>query len=157
MTHFDAWRLFIATMQRLLPLTLKLGVKLLIQPGPEMLIAGGDDTLKFLKELEFPPQMQIDFNAGSFFCIGEDPCEAWKKLESHIGHVSLGDIPANREHRHIQLGEGIMDVPRFLECVNESEYDGYVTISIESYDQKAEDIVMASAQYLINKGLMQAK
>jgi len=154
MNQIDAWRLLVANMHRILPLARKLGVRLLIEPEPGLLVETSGQALEFLKEFEFDEYLGINFDAGHFFCVGEDPCESWEKLKDHVAHVHLDDIPASRSHRHMQLGEGAVDLPALLNSIKESDYKGYLTIRVDAYEQKAEDIVAASAHYLREKGFL---
>ncbi|MDY0038842.1 MAG: sugar phosphate isomerase/epimerase family protein [Desulforhabdus sp.] len=154
MNQRDAFRLLVANLHRILPLASKLGVKLLIEPEPGLLLETSEQALELLKELEFNEYLGINFDAGHFFCVGEDPCQSWEKLKCYVAHVHLGDIPASRSHRHTQLGEGGVDIPAVLNCIEASEYGGYVTIRVDAYEQKPEDIVMASVNYLREKGFM---
>lgn len=157
MTRFDAVRLFVANLQRILPLARKLGIRLLVQPEPGNLIETTEHVLELLKELDYDDRVGINFDVGHFFCVNEDPCEAWKTLKPYSRHVHIGDIPADRRHHHVQLGEGALDVARFLECVEESGYEGYLTIKLEAYDQQPEEVVTASAAFLRSIGKMKAQ
>ena len=157
MNREDAVGLFIGGMHRVLPLAQKLGVKMLIQPEPDSLIQTTEQALDFLKKMESQSSLRLNFDAGHFYCVGEDPCEAWEELKSYVAHVHLDDIPSNRTHRHIQLGEGAMDIPAFLSCLRRDNYEGYVTIKLDSYEQRAEDVVLASARYLSEKGFFEGK
>lgn len=154
MNRMNALRLMVANLQRIMPLCKKLGVKLLIQPQPRDLIETSEHALELLKELELNECLRINFDVGHLFCVGEDPCEAWGKLKAYVAHVHLEDIPANRDHRHVQLGEGIVDIVGFLKCVEESGYTGCVTIKLDAHDQRGDDVVLASAKYLKDKGYM---
>ncbi len=152
MTRFEADRLLVANMHRMLPLARKLGVKLLIEPEPEMLIETSDQALKLHNELGSPENLGVDFNVGHFFCAGEDPCEAWKKLKPIVAHVHLEDIPEDRTHRHALLGEGVLDISGFLGCLQESGYNGWVTVKLDSFEKRADETALASAHYLQGKG-----
>lgn len=152
MNRKDAWRLFVADMQRVLPLASKLGVKLLIQPEPGMLLETADDMYMFLKEMEFPEALGVDFSLAHIVLAGEGPCTAWEKLKPHIHHVHLSNIPLDRSHRHIQLGQGVIDIAGFLGCVRDSGYQGFLTVELESSDQSAEEMVANTAQYLHELG-----
>ncbi|MCU0573489.1 MAG: sugar phosphate isomerase/epimerase [Syntrophobacteraceae bacterium] len=154
MNRADAWRLFVANMQRVLPLARKLAVKVLIQPEPELLLERSEEMLAFLREFEMDPFMQVDFNLGHFYCAGEDPLDAWETLKSHVGIIHIEDVPADRKHKHVQLGEGSLDIQGFLRRVLEAEYEGYVVVRLDSYDQNPEDVVQTSAAYLKRAGFM---
>lgn len=154
MNRTDAWRLFVANMQRVLPLARKLAVKVLIQPEPEMLIERSEEILGFLGEFAMDSFLQVDFNLGHFYCAGEDPLDAWEDLKSHVGIIHIEDVPADRKHKHVQLGEGSLDLQGFLRRVREAEYEGYVVVKLDSYDQNPEDVVLGSAEYLKRAGFL---
>ena len=151
----DGFRLFVANLHRVLPLATKLGVKLLVQPQPDMLIQTTEHALALLKELEFNEFLKINFDVAHFFCISDDPREAWTKLKNHVAHVHLDDAPADRAYRHLQLGEGVVDIPGFLTCLNESGYEGYVSITVDTYDHMVDEVVMKSADYLRSHGFLE--
>jgi sugar phosphate isomerase/epimerase len=157
MNQREAFRLLVANMHRVLPLAEKLGVKVLVQCEPGGLLESSAQTLELLRELEFHEWLGVNFDPGHFFCSGENPCEAWEKLEPYVGHVNLEDIPADRAHRHVQLGEGAMDIVAFLNLVRESRYEGFVTVKLEAYEQRAEEMAQHSAQYLRANGFMAAQ
>lgn len=154
MNQAEAFRLLVANMHRVLPLARKLGVKLLIEPEPGFLLETSEQALELLKELEFNEYLGINFDVGHFYCVGEDPCHSWEKLKCYIAHVHLDDIPASRSHRHTQLGEGAVDLAALLHAVKNSDYQGYVTVRVDAYEQKAEEIVVASANYLREHGFL---
>lgn len=153
----EAWRLLVANMHRVGPLAKRLGVKLLLQSEPDMLLYSSGQMLQFLDELEYSEFLGINFNVAHLYCVGEDPCEAWDLLKNYVAHVQLSDVPSDRTHRHVQLGEGAVDIEGFLACVQESQYLGYVTIEMESDEQNPAGKVGASADYLRAKGFMPAK
>ncbi len=145
----ELYDLYVEEMGRILPVAKKLSVRLLIQPEPDALVRCSEDALKMLTVLKREHDfVGINFDAGHFYCVGEDPCQAFKLLRHHVYHVSLADVPVNRSHRHIQLGEGGLDIQEFVECLHILDYTGYVTIKLDCYDQRAEEIAMASARYL---------
>jgi sugar phosphate isomerase/epimerase len=154
MKRDEAWRLFTANMERVLPLAKKLGIKILVQAEPGFLLERPDKVTEFLAELRFDDHLRVDFNVGHFYCAGIDPCEAWQILHKHAAHIHLEDVPADRMHRHVQLGEGSIDIPRFLKMVEESSYDGYVTIKLDAHDQDAGELVCGAAIYLNRNGFL---
>jgi sugar phosphate isomerase/epimerase len=149
-----SWRLFVANMHRVLPLARKLGVKLLIEPAPEMLIETSDHLLELLVELSFHECLGVSFDIVHLHCGGEDLLEAWEKLKAHVGLVRLSDAAGNRAHVHVQLGEGVLDLPTFLTAVRQSDYQGFVTIQPDGSEQRAEKIVYGAAGYLQEAGFM---
>lgn len=152
MNYSEAWDLFIAGMIRILPLAQKLGRKVLILPRPNGLVETTGQTLALLKELKEYDCLSVSFDVGHLFCAGEEPSQSWEELKQFVSHIHLEDAPETRLHRHIQLGEGAIDIVGFLNRVRDSGYDGYITIKLDSYDQRAEEVVAASAKYLQSRG-----
>ncbi len=151
---FEALDLYVGQMSRILPVAKKLSVHLLLQPEPDSLVQGTEDVLDMMRRLRNHEYVGINFDAGHFYCVGEDPCDAYEALRKYVYHVSLADMPLNQSHRHIQLGDGGMDISRFLNCLMASNYLGYVTIKLDSHDQRADKVAMASAQYLRERDFM---
>jgi protein FrlC len=153
----DSWRLFVANMHRVLPLARKLGVKLLLEPAPDMLIETSDHMLELFKEVDSGEELAVSFDLVHFYCVGEDPLAAWEKLQPHVALVRIADAPENRVHSHLQLGEGVLDIRSFLEAVEKSGYQGYVVIQPDGYEQSAGKIVYGAASYLQEAGCMARK
>lgn len=152
MNEKEAWRLFVANMHRVLPLAARLGVRLLIQCEPEGLLRSSTQLKAMVDELGDLKALGVDFDAGHVWCLGEDPCEAFERLRDHVVHIHLSDIPKDRKHRHVALGEGGLDIPSFLRCVRESGYAGAVTVHLSSVERDAGEVVEAAAAYLKDRG-----
>lgn len=154
MTQIDAWRLLIANMERVLPLARKLGITLLLQAEPGFLLEVPEKVAAFLGELAFDERLKIDFNVGHFYCAGVDPCDAWELLKKHTAHIHIEDVPADRKQHHVQLGEGSIDLPKFLKAVDGAGYEGYVTIKMDVHDQDPGELVCGAATYLHRIGYL---
>jgi sugar phosphate isomerase/epimerase len=157
MNQREALRLFVANMHRVLPLAEKLGVKVLVQAEPGWLIETSDQLLNFLRELDFHEYLGVNFDPCHFFCMEEDPIEAWEKLKSYVGHVHLEDTLGDHTHRPVQLGEGAMDISSFLRHLQKLNYEGFVTIKLGTHEQRAKEMAFASAQYLKEHGFIAKK
>jgi protein FrlC len=153
-THRESWRVFVATMHRVLPLARKLNVQLLIQPSPEMLIETSDHLLELLAELDHHESLRVTFDVVHLYCAGEDPVNTWDKLKDHVGLVRLSDAAEDRSHVHVQLGDGELDLPIFLHKIQESGYQGFVVVQPDGSEQRADKIVYGAATYLQDIGFM---
>jgi sugar phosphate isomerase/epimerase len=154
MNQGEAWRLFVADLHRVLPLARKLAVRVLVEPTPEMLVENSEQMLALLKEFDGDEALGVNFGTADLAFAGEDPCEAWDRLKPYAGQIHLGDLVEGSDHRHTQLGEGVLDIPRFLRSVLASGYEGYVTVEMESADRDAEELVLGSAVYLRKEGFL---
>ncbi len=156
-TFRESFRLFVANLHRVLPLARKLGVKLLIEPTPGMLLENSDHLLDLMAELDFSDFLQVSFDVVHFHCAGENPLTAWEKLKDHVSQVRLSDTTDQSPHAHVALGEGMLDLPAFLSAVQRSGFEGYVTIQPEGNEQRADMVVFGAAGYLQSAGFMECK
>lgn len=127
------------------------GVDVLVEPEPELLIETSGEFLALMDRVD-SPRVGCNFDAGHFFCVGEDPAELVEKLAPHTRHYHLEDVPADRTHEHTQLGEGGMDVEGFLESVADSGYDGFVTVELYPYGDTAAETARGAMTYLRERG-----
>ena len=154
MSQTEAWRLFVANMERALPLARKLGITLLIQAEPGFLLEQPDKVLAFLDELKFDERLRVDFNVGHFYCAGVDPCDAWELLKKYTAHIHIADVPVDRKQHHVQLGEGSIDLGKLLKSVDTADYQGYVSIKMDVYDQEPGELVCGAVGYLHRNGYL---
>jgi sugar phosphate isomerase/epimerase len=127
------------------------GVDVLVEPEPDLLIETSDQFLAFAERFD-SPRLGCNFDAGHLFCVGEDPAAAVSKLAPYTRHYHLEDIPADRTHEHTQLGEGGMDIDGFLQTLSDADYDGFVTIELYPYEETAEATARGAMTYLEDHG-----
>jgi sugar phosphate isomerase/epimerase len=127
------------------------GVDVLVEPEPDLLIETSDQFLELVERID-SPRMKCNFDAGHFFCVGEDPAELVPKLAAHTPHYHLEDIPADRTHEHTQLGEGGMDVNGFLQALDDAGYDGFVTVELYPYEETAAETARDAMAFLEDHG-----
>ena len=126
-------------------------VDVLVEPEPDLLIETSDQFLELADRID-SPRMRCNFDAGHLFCVGEDPAAAIEKLGADTPHYHLEDIPADRTHEHTQLGEGGMDIEGFLGRLEDTGYDGFVTIELYPYEETAEETARGTMRYLEEHG-----
>jgi sugar phosphate isomerase/epimerase len=125
----------------------RVGVDVLVEPEPLLLIETSDDFLELMDRID-SPRVRCNFDAGHFYSVGEDPIELVETLGPYTPHYHIEDIPADRTHEHTQLGEGAMDIDGFLEAVEASGYDGFVTVELYPYGETAKETADEAMQYL---------
>ena len=123
------------------------GVDVLVEPEPDLLIETSDQFLELTERVD-SPRLRCNFDAGHFFCVGEDPMALVEKLAEHTSHYHIEDIPPDRTHEHTQLGEGGMDINGFLQTLDERGYDGFVTVELYPYEETAEETARDAFRYL---------
>lgn len=107
----------------------RVGVPLLIEPEPHLLIETAEQYLEFASRIQ-SPMLGLNFDIGHQFCVGEDPAASVRKLAPHIRHVHLEDIATTRVHHHLIPGEGVIDFKSALQALKEVGYDGWVTVEL---------------------------
>ena len=142
---------FAQSLREVVPTAERLGVDLLVEPEPDLLIETTDQFLDFLDRVD-SDVVGCNFDAGHLFCVGEDPAEQVETLAEYTQHYHLEDIPADRSHEHTQLGEGAMDIGGFLSAVKDSGYDGFVTVELYPYEETAAETARGAMSYLEEHG-----
>jgi sugar phosphate isomerase/epimerase len=126
----EAERLFYDGLEQVIPLAEELGLRILVEPEPGLMIETTRQFQEFVRGIR-SAAVGLNFDIGHFFCAGEDPGEAFETLFEWVGHVHLEDIAATREHRHLIAGQGAI---RFAEVLSRMRRLGYAgDISLELY------------------------
>ena len=122
-------------------------IRILIEPEPDLLIENSTQFLDLFQQLD-PRVFGINFDIGHFFCVGEDPAELVKKLRPITHHFHLEDIAPTRRHHHLQLGKGAIDIPGVLRNIEETGFDGYVTVELYTYEDQPGEAAREAFEYL---------
>ena len=134
-------------LQMVYPLARDLGVTILIEPEPDLLLDTTDDFLEFIGTVPHG-NVALNFDIGHFYCVGEDPAEAVHTLAPWIRHVHLEDIAPSREHRHLVPGHGAIDLKGVLAALRDIGYDGWVTVELYPYESTARQVADEAIAYL---------
>lgn len=129
----------------------RVGVDVLVEPEPDLLVETSAQFLDLMDRID-SDRVGCNFDAGHLFCVGEDPAELVETLAPYTGHYHLEDIPADRTHEHTQLGDGAMDIDGFLQAVEDSGYDGFVTVELYPYEDTAAETARGAMDYLREHG-----
>jgi sugar phosphate isomerase/epimerase len=143
----EAMSLFRDGIAELVPVLRDWDITLLIEPEPDLLLETTDDYLGFMENIPWP-EVRLNLDVGHLFCVGEDPAQSISRLATHIGHVHLEDIPADRRHIHTQLGDGAMDIPAVLEALREAKYEGWITVELYPYEKTPIETACNARKYL---------
>ena len=147
----EASAIFYEELQPCISLAEQLGVGLLIEPEPGLLIERFGEYLEFVSQID-SLQVGLNFDIGHAYCVSEDP-EAWvEKMAPHTVHYHLEDIAATRIHEHLVPGHGAIDFKATIAAIQRSNYDGWLTVELYPY---ADDPDAAAAEaYAYLKKLM---
>jgi len=110
-------------------------VKVLIEPEPDLLLESSEQFLEFLPGLDLEV-FGLNFDIGHFFCVGEEPSLLVPQLARYTSHFHLEDIAATRKHHHLLPGDGVIDLGAVLKAIDDSGYQGFVTVELYPYEDQ---------------------
>jgi sugar phosphate isomerase/epimerase len=148
MTREQGFELFLEGLKQVETRALEKGVRVLIEPEPNLLIETSSQFLQIFEQLN-PDAFGLNFDIGHFYCVGEDPSELVTKLKDCTHHFHLEDIAQTREHYHLMLGAGAIDLPGVLKTIESVGYDGFVTVELYTYEDRAGEAAFDAFRYLL--------
>ncbi len=137
MTRKEALSLFHQGMDKVIPKAQELGVQLLIEPEPNLLMERTAEVKPFVAEIQ-APAVGINFDIGHFYCAGEDPTTAFEELFPWIGHIHIEDIAPTREHNHLIPGLGAIDFPSIFTAMKRYGYQHDMSLELYPYTERPE-------------------
>jgi sugar phosphate isomerase/epimerase len=127
----------------------RLGVKLLIEPEPELFIERFDEYLEFAARVG-SPLVGLNFDVGHAYCVSEDPQNWVARMAPHTVHYHLEDIAQTRVHKHLIPGHGAIDFPATLRAIAESGYQGWLTVELYPYINSPDEAAREAHEFLSN-------
>ena len=146
-TRNEALALFHRGLEQVIPLAESLGVKLLIEPEPDLLIERTSEFKEFIKDVH-SSAVGLNFDIGHFFCAGEDPAAAFEELFQWIGHVHVEDIAPTREHNHLIAGHGAISFSEIFATMKRLGYKGDMSLELYPYVDRPEAAGKESMDFL---------
>lgn len=146
----DGFARFLEALKPVADHAARVGVRLLVEPEPGLLIENVEQSEALMDRLTDYPAVGLNFDIGHFFCVGEDLPRAVRRLARYIGHVHLEDISADRVHFHRVPGEGAIDFASVLHALREVGYDGWVTIELYPYIEDPDGAARLARKHLLD-------
>jgi len=147
MSRGDALDIFESGLREIIPLASDLGVKILVEPEPGLLIETSSQALDFMERMN-SPHVGINFDVGHFFCVGEDPVPAFERLARYVDHVHIEDIAADRKHYHLVPGRGAIDFAAFFQTARSCGYESWITVELYTDEDQPENAVQEAKKFL---------
>jgi len=148
MTRKEALALFHKGLDIVIPRAEELGVQLLIEPEPDLLMERTSEIKPFVREIGCDA-VGINFDIGHFFCAGEDPAGAFEELFEWVGHMHIEDIAANRSHNHLIAGLGAIDFPSVFKAMRSLGYARDISLELYPYVDRPEEAGRESLEHLL--------
>ena len=143
----QAFALFYAGLDKVIPLAESLEVKVLIEPEPKLLIENTREFLSFIRPIA-SDAVGINFDVGHFYCVGEDPCVAFEKLRRWVGHIHIEDIAPDRSHNHLIAGRGAIAFMDVCKTMKRLDYIGDISLELYPYVDMPDRAGKESFEYL---------
>jgi len=147
MTREQALEVFESGLREALAVAEDVGVKLLVEPEPLLLIENVEQTDELFSRFD-SPMLGLNFDIGHFFCVGDDVPAAVAHFGDSIGHVHIEDIAADRKHYHLVPGEGAIEFEPILQSLETIGYDGFVTVELYMHQDNPEEVARTALQRL---------
>lgn len=147
MSWAHALRVFYDELMPCVELAEKLGVDLLVEPEPGLLIERLEQYLEFADRVG-SPRLGLNFDIGHVYCVGDEPVQWIPLVASHTRHYHIEDIAADRVHRHLVPGEGSIDLRAVLEAIRDTSYTGWITVELYPYVDDPDDAGRRALRYL---------
>lgn len=147
MSYAKAMDLFVEKLKPVVEHAENENVGLLIEPEPELLIERFDQYLELRDRID-SPIMNLNFDIGHAFCVGEDPQDWIEKMSPHTRHYHVEDIDASRKHHHLVPGTGAIDFKATLAAIRDTNYTGWVTVELYPFVDDPDVAGRAARQHL---------
>jgi sugar phosphate isomerase/epimerase len=134
-------------LRKCLPLAQQLGITLMVEPEPGLLIQHSWECIEFLRRVNHP-NLKMNCDLGHFYCVEEDPAKVLRDHANDIAHVHLEDIKENRVHQHHIPGDGAMDWKDIFAALREIKYAGWVTVELYPFETTAEEAARKAFAFL---------
>ncbi len=129
----------------------KLGVGLLIEPEPDLLIERFGQYLEFMDRID-SDAVGLNFDVGHAYCVGEDPQDWVARMAPHTRHYHFEDIAATRVHKHLIPGQGAIDFAATLSAIDATGYDGWITVELYPYIDEPDTAAREAHAFLTRIG-----
>lgn len=140
-------RVFLENIKAAQKVAQDMGVKVLVEPEPGLLLENSAQFLDFIRDVP-GDSVGLNFDIGHFYCVREDPEKLVYKLADYIGHFHLEDIASDRVHSHLIPGRGAIDFRSVFRAIEGIGYDGFVTVELYPYQDDPASAARAAFEYL---------
>jgi sugar phosphate isomerase/epimerase len=147
-TREQASDIFYEEIMPVLDVAAAVGVTLLIEPEPGLLIEKFGQYLEFAERVNHPA-LGLNFDIGHAYCVGEDPAEWVPRMKAHTRHYHFEDIAATRVHHHLVPGEGAIDFGSVFKAIATHTPDLWVTVELYPYRDRPDDAARAARAHLL--------
>ena len=146
-SRLQAMKLFYNGLEQVVPTAEELGIMVLVEPEPDLMIETTVQFKEFITDVK-SDAVGINFDIGHFFCVGENPRQAFEEVFQWVGHVHIEDIAPSREHNHLIAGQGVIDFKTIFETMVRLGYRNHISLELYPYLDMPEEAGRESLAYL---------
>ncbi len=143
----QALKLFHQGLEQVIPLAEALGIMVLVEPEPGLLIETTAQFKEFIRDVK-SRAVGLNFDIGHFFCAAEDPARSFEELFEWTGHVHIEDIAATREHNHLIAGRGAINFTAVFKVMVQLGYSGHISLELYPYVDTPDEAGRESLEHL---------
>ncbi len=132
MSREAALEVFVSGLSESLRVAEDVGVQLLVEPEPGLLVENAAQYLDLSKRID-SPMFGLNFDVGHFYCVRDPLPGTISKLASTTRHYHLEDIAATLVHEHLVPGRGAIEFESVFEAIRQTGYDRWLTVELYPY------------------------
>jgi len=132
MPRAQALDVFVEGLNEALAWADEVGVLLLVEPEPGLLIENAEQFEELALRID-SPAFGLNFDVGHFYCAGEPLAETIHRLKAFTRHYHIEDIAATRVHEHLIPGHGAIDFAEVVRAIEMTGYRGWLTVELYPY------------------------
>jgi sugar phosphate isomerase/epimerase len=143
----DGARMFVEALKPLAERAHDLGVMLLIEPEPGLLVETTEQYEEIAGRLN-APSIGLNFDIGHAYCVDEDIPRQIRRLKGQIRHFHVEDIASDRRHHHLVPGTGAIPFGPIFEAIRETGYDGWITVELYPFVDDPDEAARGAREVL---------
>jgi sugar phosphate isomerase/epimerase len=125
----EATATFVEMLKPVLEHAASVGVKLMIEPEPGLLIVNLAQWQDLRSRID-STAMGLNYDVGHFFCVSDPLGDSIETLGEQSDHVHVEDIAASRVHHHLIPGDGAIDFREVFDALQRVGYDDWITVEL---------------------------
>lgn len=147
MDWFAALHLFVTGLSEALRVAEEVGVMLLVEPEPGLLIENASQFEELAEHLD-SPMFGLNFDIGHFYCVSDPIPETIRRLKEFTRHYHVEDIAPSRVHEHLMPGRGAINFAEVFAAVRDTSYGGWMTVELYPYLDNPDAAGREALEYL---------
>jgi len=138
--------LFVDSLKQICEVAEAQDIRVGVEYEPGLLVERASELMEVIERVD-SPLLGANLDIGHSYLSGESPETAVGLLGGRIWNVHVEDI-SNGKHFHLIPGEGTMPIHRYLQALQATGYQDFLTVELYTYPQMPELAGKRSLDYL---------